>query len=220
LPRLKDFIKRIEDLFFKSVGIQLVKSSIKVSNKIIKEKYKMKPCINKLSMEQYFENCILEHGRSLFNYIYSLVRHKELAEDLYQEVLISAYLALPSFEEKAKVKNWLFKIAVNKCRDYWRKEKSATRFWEERVYLYVDDKNLIEEPEISILNKCSQEEMADTLQELPKMYRDPLLLFYYHNQTLTEISHLTSLPISTVKTRMRRAKDRLRPKVKELAANG
>lgn len=180
----------------------------------------MKICKNKQSMEQYFETCIREHGKSLFNYIYSLVRHKELAEDLYQEVLISAYLALPSFEERAKVKNWLFKIAVNKCRDYWRKEKSANRFWEEAVYLYAEDSNVIEQPEELILNKCSQEEMIDTLQDLPKMYREPLLLFYYHNQTLMEISNLTSLPISTVKTRMRRAKDRLRPKVKELVANG
>ncbi|MED3551245.1 RNA polymerase sigma factor [Cytobacillus praedii] len=180
----------------------------------------MKTCKYKQSMEQYFETCIIEHGKSLFNYIYSLVRHKELAEDLYQEVLISAYLALPSFEERAKVKNWLFKIAVNKCRDYWRKEKSANRFWEEKVYLYADDTNVMDQPEESILNKCSQEEMIDTLQDLPKMYREPLLLFYYHNQTLMEISDLTSLPISTVKTRMRRAKDRLRPKVKELAANG
>ncbi|MFE8697290.1 RNA polymerase sigma factor [Cytobacillus sp. FJAT-53684] len=185
----------------------------------------MNPCMSmkfeeKQSMDQYFEQCILEHGRSLFNYIYSLVRHKQLAEDLYQEVLISAYLALPSFEEKAKVKNWLFKIAVNKCRDYWRKEKSANRFWEEKVYLYVEDKNMIEEPEESVLHKCSDDEMVNTLQKLPEMYRDPLLLFYYHNQTLMEISHLTSIPVSTVKTRMRRAKERLRPKVEELVANG
>ncbi|MBP2241907.1 RNA polymerase sigma-70 factor (ECF subfamily) [Cytobacillus eiseniae] len=183
----------------------------------------MKSCLNvesKLSLECYFEACILEHGRSLFNYIYSLVRHKELAEDLYQEVLISAYLALPSFEERAKVKNWLFKIAVNKCRDYWRKEKSATRFWEEKVYLYVDDKNPMQQPEESVLHKCSQEEMVDTLQELPEMYRDPLLLFYYHHKTLVEISDKTNLPLSTVKTRMKRAKDRLRPKVEELVVNG
>lgn len=175
---------------------------------------------SKQALEQYFEACILEHGRSLFNYIYSLVRHKELAEDLYQEVLISAYIALPSFEAKAKIKSWLFKIAMNKCRDYWRKEKSANLFWEDKVYMYVEETNASSPQEESVLRKCNQEEMVETLQDLPEMYRDPLLLFYYHNQTLIEISDTTKLPLSTVKTRMKRAKDRLRPKVEKLIANG
>lgn len=175
---------------------------------------------SKQVLEQYFEDCIMEHGRSLFNYIYSLVRHKELAEDLYQEVLISAYLALPSFEGKAKIKSWLFKIAMNKCRDYWRKEKSANQFWEDKVYMYVEETKAPSPPEEAVLCKCNQEEMVETLQKLPEMYRDPLLLFYYHHQTLMEISDTTKLPLSTVKTRMKRAKDRLRPKVESFIVNG
>lgn len=172
------------------------------------------------AIDQRFEEYIKEYGNSLFNYIHSRVRHKELAEDIYQEVLISAYLALPYFEEKAKVKNWLFKIALNKCRDYWRKEKSASRFWEEKVYTYVEESNPIPQPDECLLNKCANEEMVDTLKELPKIYREPLILFYYHNRTLLEISNKTKIPLSTVKTRMRRGKDRLRPKVEELVGNG
>ncbi|QED46726.1 RNA polymerase sigma factor [Cytobacillus dafuensis] len=179
----------------------------------------MKPRVkldSKQAIEQYFEECIIEHGRSLLNYIYTLVKHKELAEDLYQEVLISAFIALPSFEERANVKSWLFTIAMNKCRDYWRKEKSAKVFWEEKVYMYVNDTKSVHLPEESVIDQCNQREMKDKLKKLPKMYRDPLLLFYYHQQTLMEISNTTKLPLSTVKTRMKRAKDRLRPKVEEL----
>lgn len=170
--------------------------------------------------DQLFEAYVKEYGKSLFNYIHSRVRHRELAEDIYQEVLISAYLALPNFEERAKVKNWLFKIALNKCRDYWRKEKSANRFWEEKVYTYVEEANPVQQPEECLLSKCANEEMADTIKELPKIYREPLILFYYHHQTLLEISDTTKLPLSTVKTRMRRGKDRLRPKVEALVVNG
>ncbi len=171
---------------------------------------------SKQVMDQYFETCVIEYGKSLFNYIFYHVKHKQLAEDIYQEVLISAYSALPSFEERAKVRNWLYKIALNKCRDYWRKEKSANRFWEEKVYSYVDEANPIEQPEESIIAKDTNKEIADTLQELPKMYREPLILFYFQHKTLKEISTTSKLPLSTVKTRMRRAKDRLRPIVEGL----
>ena len=166
---------------------------------------------SKQVVDQYFETCINEYGKSLFNYIYYHVKHKQLAEDIYQEVLISAYSALPLFEERAKVRNWLYKIALNKCRDYWRKEKSANRFWEEKVYTYVEEVSQSEQPEESIIAKDTKKEIENTLQELPKMYRDPLILFYFQHKTLKEISTSADLPLSTVKTRMRRAKDRLRP---------
>ncbi|MFT8319680.1 MAG: RNA polymerase sigma factor [Bacillus sp. (in: firmicutes)] len=165
--------------------------------------------------EIYFEQAINEYGKSIFHYIFSLVKHKELAEDLYQEVLISAYIAFPSFEEYEKVRGWLYKIALNKCRDYWRKEKKAKKFWEESVYMYVhvNDSSVSIAPEESMMEQCAKEEMIGTLDELPKMYSEPLMLFYYHNQSLVEISYKTQTPLSTVKTRMKRAKDKLKPKM-------
>lgn len=166
-----------------------------------------------MNLEQTYEELIKEHGNSIYIYILSLVKHKELAEDLYQEVLISAYMSFSSFEDYQKGKSWLYKIAINKCRDYWRKEKTAKKFWEESVYMYVRDTSVSLAPEEKVMSQCSKEEMIGTLSELPKMYRDPLLLFYYHNQTLVEISDKTQTPLSTVKTRMKRGKEQLRPKV-------
>ncbi|WP_445489910.1 RNA polymerase sigma factor [Niallia sp. 03133] len=163
--------------------------------------------------EAMYEDAVKEYGNLIFNYIFSLVKHKELTEDLYQEVLISAYIAFPSFEEYEKVKSWLYKIAINKCRDYWRKEKKAKRFWEESVYMYIRDTSVSMPPEETILDQCSKKEMLDTLDELPKMYSEPLMLFYYHHQTLIEISNKTQVPLSTIKTRMKRAKDKLKPKM-------
>ncbi len=84
-----------------------------------------------------FDEIVKENGHSIFNYIFSLVRHKELAEDLYQEVLLSAYLALSSIKEPTKLKSWFYTIASNKCRDYWRKENKAKQFWREEVYSYT-----------------------------------------------------------------------------------
>ncbi|WP_433957429.1 RNA polymerase sigma factor [Cytobacillus horneckiae] len=167
------------------------------------------------SIDINFEACINEHSHAIFRYIFSLVRHKELAEDLYQEAMIAAYIAFPSFKQETKVKNWLFKIALNKCRDYWRKEKTERKFWEEKVYMY-DEEIVSPAPEEVCIQKCEQEAVTNKLKELPEMYKEPLLLFYYHHRTLVEISQESNLPLSTVKTRMRRGKEKLLPKVADL----
>ncbi|MDQ0155543.1 RNA polymerase sigma factor [Robertmurraya andreesenii] len=168
-------------------------------------------------LENIFEEWVQENGQSLLNYIYKLVQHKQLSEDLYQEVLISSYLALPTFENRSNLKSWIYKIAINKCKDYWRKQKTVQKFWEEKVYFY-ESSSSIPLPEEAVINKCSEEEMIETINELPDIYREPLLLFYYKDQTLGEISETKKIPISTVKTRMRRAKVQLKERAEELVA--
>lgn len=167
-----------------------------------------------------YEEIIKKYGKLIYHYIFSLVKHKELAEDIYQEALIAGYIAYPKFSDSKKIKSWLYTIAVNKCRDYWRKEKRMKRFWEEAVYTYVEENaDTMPPPEEIIISQCSKEEMLDTLEELPAMYKEPLMLFYYDNRTLVEISHQTKTPLSTVKTRMKRAKDKLKPKVAKKLVN-
>ncbi len=164
-----------------------------------------------------FEEIVREHGKAIFNYIFSLVRHKELAEDLYQEVLLSAYSAFDTIKEPAKIKNWLFTIAGNKCRDYWRKEKKAKQFWKEEVYSYSSNVEAPPLPEEEVLHKYSVEKMEETVMSLPEIYKSAIFLYYFKNLTLIEISKRSNIPISTVKTRMRRGKEHLRPKLQFLA---
>lgn len=164
-----------------------------------------------------FEEVVLEHGRSIYKYILSLVKHKELAEDIYQEVLLSAYLAYPSIKEQSKYKGWFFTIAINKCRDYWRKENKSKQFWKEGVYSYSASFEPSVIPEEEVLHKFSAEQMAEKVNLLPEIYRYPIYLYYYQNFSLIEIAKKSNLPMSTVKTRMKRAKERLRPKMQSLA---
>ena len=164
-----------------------------------------------------FEEVVMEHGRSIYKYILSLVKHKELAEDIYQEVLLSAYLAYPSIKEQSKYKGWFFTIAINKCRDYWRKENKSKQFWKEGVYSYSASLEPSVIPEEEVLHKFSAEQMAEKVNLLPEIYRYPIYLYYYQNFSLSEIAKKSNLPMSTVKTRMKRAKERLRPKMQSLA---
>ncbi len=164
-----------------------------------------------------FEGLVNEYGSDIFKYILSLVKHKELAEDLYQEVLLSAYLAYPSIKEQSKFKSWFLTIAANKCRDYWRKENKTKQFWKEEVYSYSAMGGKSPVPEEEVLHKLSAEQMAEKVRALPEIYRKPIYLYYYQDLTLIEIAKKSNLPMSTVKTRMKRAKERLRPKLQSFA---
>lgn len=164
-----------------------------------------------------FEVMVKEHGKAIFNYIFSLVRKKELAEDLYQEVLLSAYLAFHTIKEHARLKGWLYTIARNKCRDYWRKENKSKQFWKEEVYAYSATVENPPLPEEEFLHKDSVRKMAESVKTLPEIYQSAIFLYYFKDLTLLEISKRSNIPISTVKTRMKRGKEHLRPKLQSFA---
>jgi RNA polymerase sigma factor (sigma-70 family) len=169
------------------------------------------------NMTDSFEWMVKEYGKAIFNYIFSLVRQKELSEDLYQEVLISAYLALHTIKEPSRLKGWLFTIARNKCRDFWRKENKSKQFWKEEVYAYSAAVESPPLPEEEVLHKDSVKKMAESVKTLPEIYQSPIFLCYFKDLTLIEISKRTNIPISTVKTRMKRGKEHLRPKLQSFA---
>ncbi|WHY01668.1 RNA polymerase sigma factor [Neobacillus sp. DY30] len=164
-----------------------------------------------------FESMVKEHGKAIFNYIFSLVRQKELTEDLYQEVLISAYMAFHTVKEPSRLRGWLFTIARNKCRDYWRKENKTKQFWKEEVYSYSAAAEAPPLPEEEVLHKDSAAKMTESVKALPEIYQSAIFLYYYKDLTLNEISKRTNIPISTVKTRMKRGKEHLKPKLKSFA---
>jgi RNA polymerase sigma-70 factor (ECF subfamily) len=168
-------------------------------------------------MTDSFEVMVKEHGKAIFNYIFSLVRKKELAEDLYQEALVSAYLAFHTIKEPARLKGWLFTIARNKCRDYWRKENKTKQFWKEEVYAYSTTVEAPPLPEEEVLHRYSTEKMVESVKSLPEIYQSALFLYYFKDLTLIEISKRKNIPISTVKTRMKRGKEHLTPKLQSFA---
>jgi RNA polymerase sigma factor (sigma-70 family) len=168
-------------------------------------------------MTDSFEVMVKEHGKAIFNYIFSLVRQKELSEDLYQEVLVSAYLAFHTIKEPARLRSWLFTIARNKCKDYWRKENKTKQFWKEEVYSYSATVESPPLPEEEFLHKDSVRKMAESVKTLPEIYQSAIFLYYFKDLTLLEISTKSNIPISTVKTRMKRGKEHLRPKLQAFA---
>ncbi|MBU5213283.1 RNA polymerase sigma factor [Heyndrickxia oleronia] len=158
------------------------------------------------------ENFVITHGKALLNYIYSLMKHWELAEDIYQETLIAAYIGYDSFEHRSSFKNWLFKIALNKCKDEWKRQKVKYRYLEEKMDV-IEQNEVQDETEKMVLEKVLHENLIKKINELPSRYQQSLLLYYFYDCSMKDISQRTSMPLSTVKTHLKRGKERLRRKV-------
>ncbi|MBL5769006.1 RNA polymerase sigma factor [Heyndrickxia sporothermodurans] len=158
------------------------------------------------------ESFIKTHGKALLNYIYSMMKKWEVAEDIYQETLLSAFISYDSFEYRSSFKNWLFKIASNKCKDEWKKQKVQQRLIEGKQES-IEQIVMQDETEKTVMEKSLQEELMKKIDELPNKYQQSLMLYYFHDYSMKDISTKTALPLSTVKTHLKRGKERLRRKV-------
>src|SRR5215469_2726640 len=72
-----------------------------------------------------FNEIVLRYKGKVYNYIHRMVHNVLDAEDLTQETFVRAYLSINSFQSRASLNTWLFRIATNLCIDYSRKAKKS-----------------------------------------------------------------------------------------------
>ena len=121
------------------------------------------------------------------------LRDASLAEDAVQEAFLRAYRALPSFRNECSEKTWLFRIAVNVCRNLKRS----------RWFRFVDRSVEIERlPEASVPFTPEDDALLQAVTLLPLRQREAILLYYYQNMTMTEIAHALNTTPSTVSRRL------------------
>lgn len=122
------------------------------------------------------------------------------AEDLTQEVFISFFGSLHRYREYGKVKNYLYTIAGNLVKNYYKKRKDipVERLPENQEAC----KNDIEEME-------NQREIEEAVKNLPDDIREVAILFFFQELKQREIADILHIKLSLVKYRIRRAKDLL-----------
>ena len=122
-----------------------------------------------------------------------------------QETFLRAFRALPGFRGQAKFSSWLYRIALNLCRDWMRRERRApTVQAPEGVDLL--DLAAAAEPSESIEDLVARKDLARAVERvmarLPEEQRTAIVLKEFHGLTFREIADLLGCPLSTVKTRL------------------
>ncbi|MCM3881194.1 MAG: sigma-70 family RNA polymerase sigma factor [Vicinamibacterales bacterium] len=153
-----------------------------------------------------FNQLVRRWERPIFALAYRTLGREEDARDVTQETFLRAFRALPGFKGDAKFSSWLYRIALNLCRDWMRKERRTPVV---QVPEGVDIDQLAErqghESE-SVEDAAARAELsrgvARAMEHLPTEQRTAILLKEYHGLTFQEIAEMMNCPLSTAKTRV------------------
>ena len=152
-----------------------------------------------------FNQLILRWERPIYALAYRVIGREEDARDVCQETFLRAFRALPGFKGQAKFSSWLYRIALNLCRDWIRRQRRAPVM---QMPEGVDPGELVAErgPVESIEELVSRRQLSGVVEEamalLPEEQRTAIILKEYHGMTFQEIADMQGCPLSTVKTRL------------------
>ena len=152
-----------------------------------------------------FNQLVRRWERPIFALAYRTLGREEDARDVTQETFLRAFRALPGFKGDAKFSSWLYRIALNLCRDWMRKERRAPVVampeGVEVEQLAVEKRETISVEDLAAQNELSRG-VAKAMELLPPEQRTAILLKEYHGLTFQEIADMTNCPLSTAKTRV------------------
>lgn len=144
-------------------------------------------------------------------YIKSIVKNKETAEDLTNELFVKIYDNLHLFKPNHVFSAWIYKIATNMSIDYLRKQKLQPDMQHqiEDHDQFKPDLLVHNTPETDLINKQNYATLRDAIIKLKPKYRTIIQLRYYEELSYEEIAKRLSMPIGTVKAYIHRAKSKL-----------
>ena len=156
-----------------------------------------------------------EYSRYIYHLCLKLTRNTTEAEDLVQEVWVKIVRYEKSMNEVDHLKAWLTTITMNTFRDRYRKTVRRSKYMmNQPEQLDVPVLDLVPTNEISVEEKVEKVEITKIVQEkmnqLDTIYQKTLWYFYVEQFSLAEISEVMKVSIGTVKSRLFRAKARLK----------
>lgn len=151
-----------------------------------------------------FEELIDTHSKHLVRIAYLYVKDWPTAEDIVQDVFIKFFQTQQQFRQEASIKTYLTKMTANKAKDYLRSWKYRKQVLFENVF--GETRGIDED----VVAREHLAELEKHLFQLPLKYREPLILYYYNEQSIADIAQDLGLNENTVKTRLRRAKQQMK----------
>ncbi len=160
---------------------------------------------SQLGDAESFNQLVLRWERPIYALAYRVIGRDEDARDVCQETFLRAFRALPGFRGQAKFSSWLYRIALNLCRDWIRRQRRAPV---SQMPEGVDEGEFAagNGPSESVEDLVARRQLSGVveaaMETLPEEQRTAIILKEYHGMTFQEIADLQSCPLSTVKTRL------------------
>jgi RNA polymerase sigma-70 factor (ECF subfamily) len=144
---------------------------------------------------------------------YRLTRDAHAADDIRQSAFLRAYERLGDFNGRAAFSTWLYRIAVNLCRDWQRSSQAQERVLQVARRAPRESRAAARPPaEESEAARC----VAQAVQALPAAFREVVVMRHYLELSFAEIAEIVEAPVSTVKSRMTRGLRLLRESLEDV----
>lgn len=168
--------------------------------------------------QESIEILIEKYYRDIYTYCYCRVEDVQTAQDLTQDVFLKFLQNLNSYEHTGKLKNYLYVIAGNLIKDYYKKHREIITEDPENHKKKTSrgqdlySRESVEQEPPDITDRLTMQEIVRTLSE-PE--RELILLRYYQNLRLSEIAKIMDMPVSTVRYRLKQAEKYIRERWEE-----
>ena len=152
-----------------------------------------------------FNQLVLRWERPIFALAYRVIGREEEARDVVQETFLRAFRGIGNFRGQAKFSSWVYRIALNLCRDWIRRERRAPILPTPEgvdVIELAAEQGPVESIEDLVARNDISKVVAELMTRLPEEQRTAIVLKEYHGMTFQEIADLQGVPLSTVKTRL------------------
>ena len=166
--------------------------------------------------EQAIEMFVREYETGVFRLALSIVGDQAEANEITQETFISALRSLGTYQEKKSLKAWLYTIALNHSRSMLRKRKSLARLGSVLASIFrVETQRQILPEETAIQNE-KEAILWKALDQLDERFRTVVVLRYFHELSIAEISEILSVNEGTIHSRLHGAREKLRDALERL----
>ncbi len=157
-----------------------------------------------------FDELVYRYQRAMLTVAQHIVRDPTEAEDIVQDAFLLAFEALPQLDNLNRFGSWLYSITRNRA---LRFIKRASRF---QLHEDVDAELQIEadpassDPAQILVQESTHEAVRDTINSLPSEFQEVIKLFYWADMPQKRIAEFLSMPLTTVKWRLHKAKELLK----------
>jgi RNA polymerase sigma factor (sigma-70 family) len=171
-----------------------------------------------------FDGEFMPHIDSMYNFAFRLTFDEDDAKDLVQDTYLKAYRFINSFEQGTNAKAWLFRILKNSfINEYRKKSKQPTKvdYQEVETYYNSDDVDYQSTTDLRAesVKDMLGDEISNALNSLAVDFRTVIILSDLEGFTYEEMAKILDIPIGTVRSRLHRARNLLKDKLRGYAQN-
>ncbi len=164
----------------------------------------------KSGSREAFDELVLKYHREIYFLTLRMSKKNEDAEELTQQIFIKAFEKLDTFRGESGFKTWLYQVAINQCRSFFRSKKDTCELTEAADNISAHEEN----PSEKALKNEASSAALEAVSDLPEKQKSAVILRIYHEMSYEEIGKIIGCSEQTAKVNFHYGIENLRKKLK------